>query len=219
MGLQVKVWGELACFTRPEMHVERVSYPVMTPSAARGVLEAILWKPECTWFVREIRVLRPIQFVSLSRNELKDLQLARRALGWSRDGIGGYDASARRTLRHTLALREVAYVISADVVLRAAPGENAAKYRDQFRRRVERGQCFAQPYLGLREFVAFFGPPDGSETPVSRTEALGRMLLDLRFPPADSDRPAEPVFFDASLQEGVLRVPRAAYVAAGRDIG
>jgi CRISPR-associated protein Cas5d len=159
----------------------------------------------------------PVHLAVAQRAE--DLQLARRALRWSRDGIGGYDAAAHRTLRHTLALRDVAYVISADVVPRAAPRENAAKYRDQFRRRLDRGQCFAQPYLGLREFVAFFGPPDGSETPIPHTQALGRMLLDLRFPPADSDRSAEPVFFEATLRDGVLHVPEAAYVATGRHTG
>jgi CRISPR-associated protein Cas5d len=106
--LHVKVWGDLACFTRPEMKVERVSYPVMTPSAARGVLEAIYWKPECAWRVREILVLRPIRYLSLLRNEIATRQSERSAGQWSVTGRGGYDSTEDRAQRHTLALRDVA---------------------------------------------------------------------------------------------------------------
>ncbi len=207
--LSVKVWGEYACFTRPEMKVERVSYPVMTPSAARGVLEAIFWKPECAWQVREIQVLNPISYVSILRNEVNQRQSERTARSWAATGRGGYDATEDRAQRHTLALRDVAYVIKADVLVRDHPEADAAKYRDQFRRRVERGQCFATPYLGTREFSAFFGPEDG-HTPIAHTEDLGRMLFDLAFTPGGSGA-AQPLFFDAQLEAGVLRVPRALY--------
>lgn len=214
MPLEVKVWGDYACFTRPEMKVERVSYPVMTPSAARGVLEAIFWKPECAWQVREIQVLKPIRYASLLRNEVNNRQSERTAREWAKTGVGGYDSTADRAQRHTLALRDVAYLIKADVVLRERPGEDAAKYRDQFRRRVERGQSFSTPYLGTREFSAFFSAPDGRERPIPRTEAIGRMLFDLRFAEGPSGA-AQPLFFDAELREGVLRVPRDLYARKG----
>ncbi len=209
MALQIKVWGNFACFTRPEMKVERVSYPVITPSAARGVLEAIYWKPECAWRVREVAVLKPIRYVSILRNEVNTRQSERAARDWARTGRGGYDAPSDRAQRHTLALRDVAYLITADVVPRAHPEADAAKHRDQFRRRVQRGQCFSTPFLGTREFAAGFGASDGSEQPIDVTEDLGRMLFDLDFraPPGSS----YPVFFDAALRNGVLRVPDALY--------
>lgn len=214
----VKVWGENACFTRPELKVERVTYPVMTPSAARGVLEAIFWKPECAWRVREVQVLRPIKYVSLVRNEINNRQSERSALEWARSGRGGYDTTSDRAQRHTLALRDVAYLIKADVVLRGQPDADAAKYRDQFRRRLERGQSFATPYLGTREFAAFFAPPDGSEQPIDRTEGLGRMLFDLTFPPKGAiGTAATPLFFDAHLQGGVLHVPPGLYTERDRQ--
>ncbi len=205
--LEVKVWGEYACFTRPEMKVERVTYAVPTPSAARGILEAILWKPEFTWQVEEIQVLKEIRYASLLRNEINTLQSERAAREWERRG-GGYDATAtaHREQRHTLALRDVAYVIRAQVAVKPGVDADPAKYRDQFRRRVQAGRCFGQPYLGCREFSAFFGPPDGTEAPIARSEDLGPMLLDLDYAPDGSGR-GTPRFFQARLEGGVLRVP------------
>lgn len=214
MPLQVKVWGDLACFTRPEMKVERVSYPVMTPSAARGVLESIFWKPECAWRVREIQVLRPIRYFSVLRNEMNSRQSERSARQWATSGRGGYHSSEDRAQRHTLALRDVAYVIDADVVVRDQPESDAAKYRDQFRRRLQHGQCFATPYLGTRECVAYFGPPDGRERPISTSTELGRMLFDLRFSRREG-RASTPIFFDAKLRNGVLHVPPELYDRIG----
>ena len=202
--LEVKVWGDFACFTRPEMKVERVSYPVMTPSAARGVLESIFWKPEFAWRVREIWVLNEIRYFSILRNEVNSRSSERSARDWAHRG-GGYVASEDRAQRHTLALRDVAYLIRADPVVRPGTADHVAKYRDQFRRRVSRGQCFATPYLGCREFSAGFSAPDGGERPVSSSESLGRMLLDLDYARDDSGR-ATPRFFDAELRNGVLRV-------------
>ena len=201
----VKVWGDFACFTRPEMKVERVSYPVMTPSAARGVLEAIFWKPEFSWRVREIAVLNPIAYFSILRNEVKNRAVERTARTWAVTG-DGYFASEDRAQRHTLALRDVAYVIRADVVPTTGTDADAAKYRDQFRRRVTRGQCFAQPYLGCREFTAWFAEPADDERPRAGNMQLGRMLLDLDYAP-DRSGCATPRFFDATLEDGVLRVP------------
>jgi CRISPR-associated protein Cas5d len=210
--VEVKVWGEYACFTRPEMKVERVSYEVMTPSAARGVLDAIFWKPEFRWQVREIRVLRDARFFSIRRNEVNSRASYAVARRWEQQG-GGYFADEDRAQRHTLALRDVAYIIAADVVVRDGVAEDPAKYRDQFRRRVERGQCYIAPYLGCREFPAAFAPPDGTEQPIDRTVELGRMLFDLAYVTDGSGR-GTPRFFDARLERGVLHVPAALY---GKD--
>ncbi len=203
--LTVRVWGEFACFTRPEMKVERVTYPVPTPSAARGVLEAILWKPEFSWRVESIAVLKPIRYFSILRNEVNDRQSHRTAQSWAKAG-GGYraDDPRSRAQRHTLALRDVDYLISAQIVLRSHATDDPAKYRDQFRRRVRDGRCFSTPYLGCREFSAAFGPADGTEQPIDLTEDLGPMLLDLDYASDGSGR-GVPRFFNASLVRGLLR--------------
>ena len=208
--LEVKLWGDYACFTRPEMKVERVTYPVMTPSAARGALEAIFWKPQVAWRIEEIRVLKPIAYASILRNEINHRQSRRTARGWARNG-GGYDAAdtddqRNLTQRHTLALRDVSYVVRAQLELQDGVGDDIAKYRDQFRRRVARGQCFATPYLGCREFSASFGEPELGDGPIERSEDLGLMLLDIDYDPDRSGR-GTPRFFRASLEHGVLRVP------------
>jgi len=204
--LLVEVWGDFACFTRPEMKVERVSYPVMTPSAARGVLEAIFWKPEFTWRVEEIAVLRPIRYFSILRNEVNTRASERAARGWAVNG-GGFIVEDDRAQRHTLALRDVRYRISASIELRAHAIDDVAKYRDQFRRRVASGRCFATPYLGCREFSASFGPP-GNDPAIALSERLGSMLLDIDYV-AGGDGRGAPRFFDAELENGVLRVPVA----------
>lgn len=203
--LAVKVWSDFACFTRPEMKVERVTYPVMTPSAARGVLEAIFWKPEFTWRIEEIWVLKEIRYYSILRNEVNSRASERVAAAWQRQG-GGYYASADRAQRHTLALRDVCYIIKAQVHLKPSVAEDPAKYRDQFRRRVRDGRCFATPCLGCREFAAAFGQPDGDERPIDITENLGLMLLDLAYADDGSGR-GTPQFFNARLEGGVLQVP------------
>ena len=203
--VEVKVWGDFACFTRPEMKVERVTYPVPTPSAARGILEAIFWKPEFTWSVREIVVLEPIAYFSILRNEVNSRASERSARNWAKSG-GGFFASDDRAQRNTLALRDVAYIIRADTVPKSPAMGLEAKYRDQFRRRVARGQCFAQPYLGTREFTASFAEPGTSDRPQPLTMDLGRMLHDLRYEPGGNGA-AQPVFFDARLENGVLRIP------------
>lgn len=210
--LSVKLWGEYACFTRPEMKVERVTYPVMTPSAARGALEAIFWKPEVSWRIEEIHVLNPIRYVSILRNEIKDRQSHRAARRWAKSS-GGYEASANRAQRHTLALRDVAYIVRAQLILQDGVNDHIAKYRDQFRRRVSSGRCFATPYLGCREFSASFGEPGSGDTPIDRSEDLGLMLLDIDYDSEGTGR-GSPRFFRASLEGGVLHVPdRLAEVA------
>ena len=203
--LEVKVWGDYACFTRPEMKVERVSYAVPTASALRGLLEAILWKPQFRWDVREAWVLQPIRFASLMRNEVKSKASLRSVQGWARDG-GGYEAAEDRTQRHSLVLRDVAYLIRAQVQVVEGCDAQPAKFRDQFRRRVQRGQCFARPYLGCREFSASFAQPEGSEEPIAENLDLGRMLLDLDYA-EDGDGRGTPRFFEARMEQGVIRYP------------
>jgi CRISPR-associated protein Cas5d len=195
--LTVKAWGDFACFTRPEFKVERVSYEVMTPSGARGLLEAIFWKPEIEWRVREIHVLKPIRHFSLLRNET-----SRRA---SRDD--GFNVTEFRTQRNTLALRDVAYVIKADVVVKDGVNAPVEKYRDQFRRRVDEGACFHHPYLGCREFAASFGKPGPDDAPLDLSDDLGRMLFDMEY----GSTAIQPRFFSARLERGVLVIPDSLY--------
>ena len=202
----MKVWSEYACFTRPETKAERVSYPVMTPSAARGVLEAIFWHPEMRWRVREILVLKEIQFRSILRNEVS----LKASTG--RDGIS---IQEDRTQRHTLALYDVAYLVRADAVVRPDIEADPAKYRDQFRRRVEKGQCFHRPYLGCREFAAHFAPPDGTEKPIQFSNDLGLMVFDILYAERDDNQKPKgtdiPLFWPAKLENGILRVPNEQY--------
>lgn len=218
--LEVKVWADYACFTRPEFGAERVSYSVMTPSAARGVLEAIFWKPEFSWVVREIQVLKPIQHFSIVRNEINSWQSPSSA----KSADYRYFADGDRAQRHTLGLRNVAYLIKAEIALKPHANAHEAKYRDQFRRRVKKGQCHHQPYLGTREFSAFFAEPDPQDEPIAHSDELGLMLLDMEFT-ATADAPtitylthdhagatvtkgkAQPKFFRAQLTNGILRVP------------
>jgi CRISPR-associated protein Cas5d len=214
--LEVKVWGCNACFTRPELKVERVTYPMMTPTAARGVLEAIFWKPQFSWNVVSIGVMKDIEYQGIMRNEVNTLASERSARAWEKAGIGGFVASEDRAQRNTLALKDVAYIIRAQIALRPGVDENPAKYRDQFRRRVERGQCYAQPYLGCREFSAFFSEPTDEDKPLPIDMKLGRMLLDLDFA-HDHSGSATPRFFSAELKQGVLHIPRLSSENGGRD--
>ncbi|WP_092783796.1 type I-C CRISPR-associated protein Cas5c [Actinokineospora terrae] len=194
----VQVWGEAALFTRPELKVERVSYPVMTPSAAVGVLESIYWKPEFSWRVVAIEVLNEIKQFTQRRNETTDLvSLAEAATGRRR-----VDTAAHRVQRNAVCLRDVAYRVHAHVELAQRADKPEAAYRDQFRRRVTRGSCFSQPYLGTREFTAFFGDPD-TRAPLSRSEDLGIMLHTVDH----SSTPPRFSWFTARLDDGVLHVP------------
>ena len=206
--VKVRVSGAMACFSRPEMKVERVSYEVMTPSAARGVLDAILWKPQMRWVIQRISVLKPIQFLSMRRNELESTIAPAAVKRWMREpatyepqsaGAAGLDA----TPRNTLALRDVAYLVEAKPwVFRASSEDTPTKYMAMFNRRVEHGQCFQRPYLGCREFAADFAPPDPEERPIDQSQDLGLMLYDISFRGHGKQNKA--VFFEASLRRGQL---------------
>ncbi len=192
-----QVWGEGALFTRPEFRVERLTYPVMTPTAAAGVLESIFWKPEFRWVPVAVEVLRPIRQFRLRRNETHDLPGLVDAVTAGRR----IDTVAKRDQRNAVCLRDVAYRIHAHVEVTDHATKNEAAYRDQFRRRVGRGSCFSQPYLGAREFPAFFGPAD--DTPAQGDADLGIMLHRI-----DHGPPLRFDWFHARLDHGVLRIPR-----------
>lgn len=217
-GIKLHCWGEWACFTRPEMKVERVSYDVMTPSAARGVVEAIYWKPEIRWHIDRITVLKPIKFTSVRRNEVKDKVGAGTAKAM-KDGAGNLayyvDDGDNRQQRATLLLREVGYIIEAHIEILSG-SDNIAKHLDQFNRRARKGSCFTRPYLGCREFAADFELIEAENTmlavdgSLSGKRDLGWMLHDIDFSNA-KDKQAK--FFHAVMQDGVIDVN--ACVAAG----
>ncbi|MFX3629261.1 MAG: type I-C CRISPR-associated protein Cas5c [Ectobacillus sp.] len=206
-SLKVKVWGDLALFTRPEAKAERVSYPVITPSAARGVLEAIFWKPEFKYHIKKIHVLKPIQYYSILRNEVASI-VPSNVMSSKKDFLADDD----RQQRHSIMLRDVAYIIEADMELMEHATDNIAKYRDMFRRRVAKGQCFQRPYFGTRECAVHFAEPEQSDRAIHWTEELGPMLFDVKFP-KDSAKNAQaiPYFFEAKLENGVLHVPDYLY--------
>lgn len=212
--VRVKVSGPYACFTRPEAKVERMSYEVPTPSAARGLLDAILWKPEMRWHIRRIEVLSPIRFIALKRNEVQSKIAPGSVRKWMSDAasyapLAAGAGSQEATPRNTLALRDVAYVIEAEpIVFGDAAANPPIKYVEMFNRRVARGQCFTQPYFGCREFAARFEPPSPEERPIEETRDLGLMLYDIAFNPDQGSY--RPVFFQARLERGVILTEAAA---------
>jgi CRISPR-associated protein Cas5d len=201
--LVVEVEAPYACFTRPEFKTERMSYPVMTPSAAKGVLEAIFWKPEFDYQIQQIDVLKPIRWISIRRNEVASML----TMAWVRDAMTDtsvrFDAEADRDQRNMVCLRDVAYRIQAQIRLREHATDPPAKYRDQFRRRVERGACFSQPFLGVREFSASFHPKTDCD-PIPQDESFGVMLHSIAY-----GRDGESYrWFQAEMRQGVMRIPR-----------
>lgn len=214
-GVKLHVWGPFACFTRPEMKVERVSYDVMTPSAARGILEAIHWKPAIVWVIDRIHVLRPIRFQTFRRNEVGSkvpAQKVKAAMG--RDTLEGLGLAVDddRQQRATIALTDVAYVIEAhfELTSKAGADDTTAKHVEMFKRRAAKGQCFHRPCFGCREFAADFELVEGdipsSKLPAAdRDRDLGWMLYDIDF--SKPDKP--PMFYRARLDDGVLDIAEA----------
>lgn len=207
----LEVRGDYACFTRPEMKVERVSYDVITPSAARAIFEAILWKPAMRWQVRRIDVLKPITWISLRRNEVGGVIPTRSVESAMAAGSGSLALYIEddRQQRAGLFLRDVAYRLYATLALAPLPGEGneLVKFLSMFERRAASGQCFNQPYLGCREFAASFllvDPDVEPVTPIDETRDLGWMLYDLSY--ADPADP-KPRFFHARLEHGTVRIP------------
>ncbi len=208
----LEVSGDLACFTRPEMKVERVSYDVITPSAARAVFEAILWKPAIRWHVRRIEVLKPVRFVNLRRNEVGSkvsVSNVAKAMNGADIDLSIYaDDPNERAQRAGLLLRDVAYRLHADLDVLADRQDPMPpqKYHAIFERRAERGQWVNQPYLGCREFAArvrLVNDSANEPAPIADTRDLGWMLHDLDF--TDPDDP-QPVFFRAQMTGGAIKV-------------
>lgn len=212
-GVKLLVWGERACFTRPEMKVERVSYDVITPSAARGILDAIHWKPAIRWHVDRIHVLKPIRFESIRRNEVggkvSPASVTKAMKAGSTAGLANYVDEDRQQRAATI-LRDVAYVIEAHFELtpKAGADDSIGKHLDIFNRRVRKGQCFQMPCMGVREFPANFqlleegtAFPDKHERLLPERD-LGWMLHDIDF-----DRNMTPRFFRAQMSGGVIEVP------------
>lgn len=213
MPIQVEVWGDYACFTRPEMKTERVSYDVMTPSAARGLLESIYWHPGLRWVIECIHVCSPIRFTNIRRNEVKDVISARAVKSVMEKGNGIDELYLATTesiqQRAAMVLKDVHYVIDAhfDMTDKAAPGDNPGKFQDIIKRRLERGQCYSMPYFGTREFAAHFArctelPPCPEELLGERD--LGWMLWDMDY---TDTQDIKPKFFRAKLADGAMDVP------------
>lgn len=214
-GIKLHVWGEYACFTRPEMKVERVSYDVITPSAARGILEAIHWKPAIIWVIDRIHVLKPVRFESIRRNELGNCKISSAKVSGAMKRKSTQDLSFliddgdSRQQRATTLLRDVGYVIEAHFELsdKAGTEDSIGKHLDIFNRRARRGQYFHQPCLGNREFPAYFSLIEHErDFPKSElataSKDLGWMLHDIDFANG-----AEARFFRAELKDGMIDVP------------
>jgi CRISPR-associated protein Cas5d len=212
--VSVRVWGKYACFSRPEFKVERVSYPIITPSAARGALEAIFWRPEMRYEIRRIGILALGSQTAILRNEISD-----------RQGRSPIVVEAKRQQRSSLVLKDVDYVVEAAVALRPHAKDPPAKYFDQIERRIAHGQYYHTPYLGTREFAADFEPWDGRR-PEPLNLTIGTMLFDLAFVESQSRnelafrRPnreepangfAHALFFEARMENGWLNVPADLY--------
>lgn len=200
----VKVWGEFACFTRPEMKIERVSYDVMTPSAGRGILEAIYWKPEIRWVIDRIHVMKPIQFTNIRRNEVASKIPAGSVASVMKSGGSlGMFVETDRQQRASMILRDVEYILQSHFEPISGT-DNLQKHSEMFKRRASKGQYFHHPYLGCREFDAHFELIEGDvpESSLKGFVDLGWMLNDLDF-----ENNMQPVFFRANMQDGVIDVP------------
>jgi len=222
----LEVWGDYACFTRPEMKVERVSYDVITPSAVRAIFESIFWKPAIRWQVKKIEVLHPIKWISVRRNEVAVVMS---------DRSDGFFIEDNRQQRAGLFLSDVRYRLYADLVFipigkrnkiynplpeylidkeeqaefdHDPKDENPGKYNAMFERRARKGQCFNRPYLGCREFSCMFRlvdePDKETVKPINETRELGFMLYDMDFSNIEDIKPA---FFKAKFENGVITVP------------
>ena len=216
-GIQLKVWGDYACFTRPEMKVERVSYDVMTPSAARGIIEAIYWKPAIKWVVDRIHVINEIKFTNIRRNEVSEKIAVKKSTIKSVMNGGKKDfylvASNKnvRQLRASMLLKDVCYIVEAhfEMTPKAGPEDTEEKHYNMALRRIRNGQCFHQPCFGTREFPAHFIEAANEDYEGVYSESgkkeFGWMLWDIDF---SNPRDLEPVFFKAYMQNGVIDVQK-----------
>ena len=208
--INLVVSGEYACFSRPELKVERMSYDVPTPTAARGMLEAIYWKPAIRWVIDEIRVLKPIRRQSYKRNEVRNKISETKMRSAMKSGSLKrlhQDIQKERLQRGAMVLSDVSYLIRAHFVLTGKEDgkPNPQKHLSSFRRRASKGRCYHQPVLGTREFPARFELIDDGDLPkgIDETRELGLMLYDI-----DHERDGEPSFFFARMIDGAIAIPR-----------
>jgi CRISPR-associated protein Cas5d len=208
-GIKLKIWGAYACFTRAEMKVERVSYDVITPSAARGVLEAIYWKPAISWKIDKIHVMNPFKFDNIRRNEVLGTISAGNVESALKGGevLLNQDPNEKRVQRATLLLRDVCYFIEAhfEMTDKAGPEDTVEKHYNMALRRMRKGQCYHHPYFGCREFPVQFEFAEGEipESPLTGETDLGMMLWDIDF--ADEKKA---IFYRASMVDGVIDVQK-----------
>lgn len=210
MAISLEVWGDYACFTRPEFKAERVSYPTITPSAARGLLESIYWHPGMDWVVDRIQICSPIRYTNIMRNEVSKAASASkllRVMGGKEEELF-IDPKEAIMQRSSMILKDVRYVIDAHFVMteNAAKGDNPTKFQDIIRRRIESGRCYRNPYFGLKEFPANFKkceerPPTPKELMI--TEDLGWMLYGFDY---SNQQDIKPKFFRAEMVDGVIDV-------------
>lgn len=206
MSIKIEVWGEYALISRPELKTERVSYDIITPSAARGLIESVFWHPGLKYIIDRIYLLSPIRFETIRRNEVKSTLPGSAALSAMKGGSADLAIYTPKDIqqRAALVLKDVHYVIEAhfDMTEKAAPGDNPGKFQEMLRRRLRKGQCYSQPYLGCREFPAKVQEWEGGEIPaLDITQDLGFMLYDMDYrDPTD----IKPMFFRAKLENGVL---------------
>lgn len=205
MSVQMEVWGDYACFSRIELKIERVSYDVPTPSAARGIIESIYYHPGLKWHIDKIYVMNPIRFTSIRRNEVKSKISANKIMKEA-NGKGASYIDRKKDIeqRATMMLRNVHYVIEAhfEMTDQANESDNPGKFQDIIKRRLRRGQAYSQPYLGTRECTAHFGLWEGGEIPtILETRDLGLMLYDMDF---SDPNDIQPMFFRAKLENGVI---------------
>lgn len=206
MPVKVEIWGDYALFSRPELKTERVTYDVITPSAARGILESLFWHPGLRWIIDRIYVLSPIRTTSIRRNEVQSKISASNVRTVMAGGQGALYISTSKDIvqRSSVVLQDVRYVIDAhfEMTDKAAESDNPGKFQDIMKRRLRKGQCFAQPYAGCREFTLNFREWDGEKIPaIDETRDLGYMLWDLDYSdPSD----IQPLFFRAKMEKGVI---------------
>ena len=209
IGVKVKVWGEYALFSRPEMKVERCSYDVITPSAARGILEAIYWHPGMKWVIDKIYVQKPVRFTSIRRNEVESKISSNNVLSVYNGADKPLYISTKSDIvqRASLLLRDVSYVIEAhfEMTEKAVESDNPGKFKDIIMRRLKRGECYHTPYFGCREFPANFClcEDEKIETAYSGEKDLGFMLYDMDFSDLDN---IQPMFFRALMKDGVINL-------------
>ncbi|MCC8159106.1 MAG: type I-C CRISPR-associated protein Cas5c [Phascolarctobacterium sp.] len=208
MSVKIEVWGDYGLFTRPEMKVERISYDVMTPSAARGIVESVFWHPGLAWYIDKIYVLSPIEFTNIRRNEVKSKASSSKARTVMNGGEAKLFISSREDIqqRTAMVLRNPRYVISAhfEMTSKANNSDNEGKFQEIVKRRLKKGQCYHNPYLGCREFPAKFKLYEGTEVPTVYADCdkdLGYMLYDMDY---SDPKDIKPLFFRAVLKKGVL---------------